>query len=135
MEIRLCKQLRGLPLPETGSSASTQNSSWDRQRGLPRGSPTSTAGPLSASLPKRAVRVLMPRWIHPCLRTFNLQGWPPALLLPKPAAPPPAGLKGHLSEAFSDHQGNTTPQPHSFFLSVLVSFLAESSQAFSEVPC
>lgn len=71
----------------------------------------------------------------PALEPSHLRGWSPALLLPKPAAPPPAGLKGHLSEARSDHQGNTTPQPHSFFLSALVSFPAESSQALSEVPC
>lgn len=47
---RPCEQLRGLPVPQTGSSASAQSLSRDRQRSLPRGSTMRTAGP-SLSLP------------------------------------------------------------------------------------
>lgn len=87
-------------------------------------------GLLSASLSKRTARVLgfsCLVWSFPALEPSHLWGWPLALPLPKPAPSPPAGLKGHLREAFSEPQGNTAPHLHSFFLSTLVAFPAEPS--------
>ena len=62
-------------------------------------------------------------WSVPALEPSQLWGWPPALPLPKPAPSPPAGLKGHLREAFSDHQGNTAPHP-TFIIPLYAGFLS-----------